>query len=130
MPGSSGPPVASIAGGGADAPVPGELGSFSWDGLTSDAPWLVPPAGIAAGPGAPLVMTLAPSFEQEAWSARWARIGADGADTEGTLDGGTGTTGQIAMTAPVAPGPWSLQVIASFADGGNAAWYWRITVAE
>ena len=55
-----GRPVASL-GGGVAGSVPGELGTFLWDGLGSDSPWIVPPGAVPAAPGAPLAVTLDPA---------------------------------------------------------------------
>ena len=125
---TGGPPSAALTGAGIDAPVLGELGSFTWDGLTSDAPWIVPPTGIQSGPGARVQVSVTPPLASRRWAARWAAIGADGTATSITRDGGSGTAGPIAVTVPAGPGPWSLQVIAAFADGNNGAWYWRLEV--
>ena len=68
-----GPPVAAIDGGVAGS-VPGELGTFLWDGLGSDSPWIVPPGAVPVAPGAQLAVTLDPRLAPIRWSARWAPV--------------------------------------------------------
>jgi hypothetical protein len=125
-----GPPAALLDGatGAPDAPLPGELGTFTWDGLTSDAPWLVPSTGGTTVPGSTLEVAFGPSLDATGWVAAWAPIDGDVA-ADATRAGGRGTIGPVRVTAPARPGSWSLQVMASFGDGRNAAWYWRIEVA-
>ena len=120
-----GPPVASLEGGAAGI-VPGELGTFLWDGLGSDAPWLVPPGSVPAAAGAPLAVTLDPALAPRRWTARWARVTAGTAGDPATVI--TGDDAAIGMAAPAAQGPWGLQVEITFAAGRRAAWYWSLSV--
>jgi hypothetical protein len=120
-----GPPAASlvVAGG---APVPGELGSYVWDGTGSDAPWIVPPADRGVRARAPFGVTLVPPLEIDRWEASWARV--DG-DQPGTPEGGArGDAGPVGVPGPGAVGTWTLQVDVRFANGNHAAWYWRVEV--
>ena len=121
-----GPPGASIAGGSAGI-VPGELGAFSWDGLGSDAPWIVPPRSVRISAAAPITVTLDPALAPERWAARWAPVVARSAGDPATVQ--SGTDAAIKVAAPVAPGTWGLQVEITFAEGRQAAWYWSIDVA-
>jgi len=121
------PPAASLAAEGGD-PVAGQLGSFTWNDLGSDSPWL-PGAPLTVGSGELLTVTLGGDAGDDVavadWSAR--RVPA------GTLNG-SGAAGLGGGDAPVrfaAPGPgsWSVQVLVRFAGGlGSAAYYWQLTV--
>ena len=121
-----GPPAAALTPIGKDA-IPGELGSFTWRSMGSDAPWLVPLADQAVREQGPYVVTFAPPMLVESWTARWAPV-ADG--TAGAVAGfEQGDTGSLVMEGPDQPGTWSLQVDARFAGGDRCAYYWRLEVA-
>jgi hypothetical protein len=119
------PPEARLLGTGA-GPVAGALGTFSWDGLVSDSPWIVPRRGVEATAGATLRVRFEPGPGQVSWTARWARI-RDG-QAGRPRGAGSGDAGPIAVEAPSDAGDWSLQVEARFAGGGRAVWYWRVVV--
>jgi len=124
-PDSPEPPRAILVGG-ADGPEAGDLGTFSWDGLVSDSPWIVPRTGSPVTPGTPLRVRFDPRLRPRAWIARWAPIRHGEAGPP--WDAGSGDDGRVAVEAPMAAGPWSLQLDATFADGRRAVWYWRIGV--
>jgi hypothetical protein len=121
-----GPPSAALTPVGADA-IAGELGSFTWQGIGSDAPWLVPLAAEAVQDAGPYTVTFVPPLLAEAWTARWAPV-VDGAagDVAGSEQGGDGP---LVLDGPVGPGTWSLQVAARFAGGDRGTYYWRLEVA-
>ena len=120
-----GPPVASLAGG-RNGIVAGELGSFLWDGLGSDAPWVVPADPVPLAAGAPLAVTLDPALVPGRWTARWAPVVAGSAGDPANLTTGDGATVNVA--APTVAGTWGLQVEISFSAGRRAAWYWSLDV--
>ena len=66
---SATPPEAALAAEGGD-PVPGQLGSYTWDGTGSESPWL-PGAPIAVGAGESLSVTLVPPTASGTWRARY-----------------------------------------------------------
>ena len=121
-----GPPAATITsiGGG---PIPGQLGGFTWQGMGSDAPWLVPPAAQAVHDAGPYMVTFAPSHLVESWTARWAPV-VDGMAGD-VADSGQGGPGPVLLAGPDRPGTWSLQVDTVFAGGNRGAYYWRLEVA-
>jgi hypothetical protein len=121
-----GPPRAYIAGG-SDGVVPGEIGAFTWDGLGSDAPWIVPSGSLPVVAGVPITVTLDPALAPERWAARWAPVVAGSAGDPAAVQSGTDAAIEVAL--PVAPGTWGLQVEVTFAEGRRAAWYWSIDVA-
>ena len=104
----------------------GALGTFSWDGLVSDSPWIVPRTAVPAGPGDALRIRFDPGPGQSSWTARWARI-RDGEATKPRA-AGSGDDGRVVVEAPSDAGDWSLQLEARFAGGGRAIWYWRVSV--
>jgi hypothetical protein len=120
-----GPPVASIILGG--APVRAELGSFSWDGLSSDAPWVIPGAIGVAARGQPLDVTLVPAMAAATWDAVWAPI-RDGAPAVQGRVAGEGTGPIESLRAPRDPGDWSLRLAMRFAPGRSGTWYWHVAV--
>lgn len=121
-----GPPAATIKaiGGG---PIPGQLGGFTWEGMGSDAPWLVPPADEAVLDAGPYMVTFARSPLVESWTARWAPV-VDGTVRD-VADSGQGGPGPMLLAGPDRPGTWSLQVDTRFAGGNRGAYYWRVEVA-
>jgi hypothetical protein len=120
-----GPPVALLDDGAAGS-VQGELGTFLWDGLGSDSPWIVPRAVTPVEPGAPLAVTLDPGLAFLGWTARWAPVAAGSAGDPAAA--ATGPGAPIEMAAPMPPGAWGLQVEITFAEGRRAAWYWSVSV--
>jgi hypothetical protein len=124
-PDSPEPPRAILIGG-ADGPETGDLGTFSWDGLVSDSPWIVERTGSRVTPGARLRVRFDPRLQPRAWIARWAPIRHGEAGTP--RGAGFGDGGRIALETPMDSGPWSLQLDATFADGRRAVWYWRLGV--
>ena len=124
-PDSAAPPRAILVGG-VDGPEAGDLGTFSWDGLVSDSPWIVQRTGTAVTPGARLRVRFDPRLVPLAWSARWAPIRHG--ETGTPRDAGSGDGGRVSVEAPMEAGPWSLQLDATFGDGRRAVWYWRLGV--
>ena len=124
-PDSPEPPRAILVGG-ADGPEAGDLGTFSWDGLVSDSPWIVQRSGSPVTPGTRLRVRFDPRLQPRTWVARWAPIRHGEAGTP--RDAGSGDAGRVAVEAPMDSGPWSLQLDATFADGRRAVWYWRLGV--
>ena len=120
-----GPPSLSLRGSATGA-IRGELGSFLWDGLGSDAPWIVPATASHVASGGYLEVVVAPPRESDHWTARWAPVagGAPG-DPSATAEGGAGG---IRLTAPSRPGTWGLALEVSFGDGRRGTWYWRLDV--
>ena len=104
----------------------GELGSFSWDGLVSDSPWIVPATGSPVEPARRLRVRFAGGPPVAAWTARWARVRNGDAGEPRPAGSGVGTP--LAIDAPPGRGGWSLQVDVRFDGGGRAAWYWRVRV--
>jgi len=120
---SAGPPPATLAAEGGDG-VTGQLGSFTWNGGGSDAPWL-PGAPVDVGAGEPMTVTIADGVGVGEWSAR--RVPAGTANGSGAVGLGGGPA-PITFSAP-SPGSWSVHVLVRFADGlGSASYYWRLTV--
>jgi hypothetical protein len=129
--GGSGPPDSSeppraILVGGQEGPEAGDLGTFAWDGLVSDSPWIVQRTGSPVTPGTRLRVRFDPRLVIRTWVARWAPIRRG--ETGTPRDAGSGDGGRVAVEAPMAAGPWSLQLDATFGDGRRAVWYWRLGV--
>ena len=112
--------------GGTGAEVPGTVGSYTWDGVASDTPWL--PAGVLAtseaGAGDPLGVRV-----DGAVVAGWTAAAAPAADRMGLAATALGEGGgpAISFRAPAA-GDSVVLVHAAFVGGGDAAWYWHIVV--
>jgi hypothetical protein len=121
----SDPPDALLAGP-TGGPVAGELGSFSWDGVVSDSPWIVPPTASPLDPARHLRVRVRGGPAVASWTARWAKVRNDEAGPPRLAGSGTGAP--LAIDAPPGPGGWSLQVDIRFDGGGRAAWYWRVQV--
>jgi hypothetical protein len=104
--------------------VPGELGGFTWRGMGSDAPWLVPPPDRALRETGPYAVTFVPPVPVERWTAAWARL-VDG--SAGAIAGSEqGARGPVVFNGPRRPGTWSLRLDVRFAGGGRCAYYWRL----
>jgi hypothetical protein len=124
---ASPPPVAVIAG--LDrADAFGDLGSYTWDGLSSESPWIVGATAGDAHPGAGLEIVLTPAWGLSRWQALWAPVTGTEVGTPIDAGGGEETGGTLRVLAPPDPGPWSLALTADFGQGRNATWYWRIEV--
>ena len=107
------------------ARVRGELGSYAWDGVSGDAPWILPRSGPHVAPGSPVAVAIPGQGTAVSWDAAWApvRAGTAGAPTQ-TASG----AGAVSLVAPRRAGIWSLRLTARFAPGREATWFWRVTV--
>jgi hypothetical protein len=121
----AGPPAATLAATGGEQ-LAGELGTFTWLDLGSDAPWIVPPPGRKIEGRGPFTVAFDPAMPVERWTAGWARVAASGAGTPS--DGGRGTGSSVSLKPPSSPGTWGLQVHAWFGPDRHATWYWRVEV--
>jgi hypothetical protein len=114
------PPKAllSVAGGAATA---GALGTYTWLGTGSDAPWLQgTPVKLPAGGAA--TVALEPSVPIAAWSVMKARPGGD----ETTARDIGGGSGPIAFTVPNEAATIVLRVeLAS--NAGDATYFWALS---
>ena len=118
------PPMARLAVEGGD-PVEGQLGTYTWAGGGSDAPWL-PGAPIVAASGEPMAIAFEPAIGIAGWRARIVPAAADGPAGARLLAEGTGTP---RFEAPE-PGAWTLEVQVTFAAGMGAASYaWALSVS-
>jgi hypothetical protein len=126
-PGPAEPPIALLDGL-VGAPVAGDLGTFMWDGLVSDAPWVIGTAAGRARPGGALSVAFQPAGPVTGWTARWARV--VGGDVGAPSSAGSGSSAAIDVTAPGTVGRWSLQVSVRFGPDRNATWYWQVGVAR
>jgi hypothetical protein len=126
-PGPADPPIALLDGL-VGAPVAGDLGTFMWDGLVSDAPWVIGTAAGRARRGGALSVAFQPAGLVTGWTARWARV--VGGDVGGPSSAGSGSGAAIDVTAPGTVGRWSLQVSVRFGPDRNATWYWQVGVAR
>jgi hypothetical protein len=113
------PPEARLTSGGVT--VAGAVGTFTWDGVVSDSPWL-PGSDVRAGPGETLRIDLAGASPLR-WSALIAPGGSRGV---GAADAGSGAASPT-LKAPTSRGTWELAVKAIFA-AGEVRYHWRLTV--
>ena len=124
--GRDAPPDATLAAEGGD-PVTGQLGSYTWFGSGSDAPWL-PGSPIAVGAGESLHVAFLPPGDAGSWTARYAA--ADAVDAGGPVGArplGEGT-GEPVFAAP-GTGRWTVEVTITFPAGiGTATYFWELTV--
>ena len=118
------PPEAVLSGLVGGQPATGALGSYTWSGSGSDAPWVVGQPAGPARPGSALTASFS-GASPASWTAAWARVAAGYA---GDPVSGVSGTGAVAVAVPDAAGDWSLQIVATFGPGANAAYYWRLTV--
>jgi len=113
------PPEARLTSGGVT--VAGAVGTFTWDGIVSDSPWL-PGSDVRAGPGETLRIDLAGATPLR-WSALIAPGGSGGV---GMSDAGSGAAGPT-LKSPTIRGTWELAVKVVFASG-EVRYHWRLTV--
>jgi hypothetical protein len=124
------PPTAILHAG--NAAVPGELGSYVFEGSGSDSPWL-PFDSLSIVPVADAPLTVA--FEDGTLVATWSAAIATADDVTGAATRGAGGRGAgapplAAVTIGAIPaGSWVLSVRLELADGrGDATYYWAIEV--
>jgi len=124
LPGS--PPAATLGGLAGERTAAGSLGSYTWAGGGSDAPWIVAKPVATVKAGAPLHVTFG-GMVPSGWSAAWARVidGAAAAPTSGSAG-----PSDVTLDAPSDAGQWSVRVTASFGPGANATYYWRVSVTH
>lgn len=114
------PPVAVLA---VDARpgVAGSLGTYTFRGAGSDAPWL-PGAALPVGGGGTARVDLVPDVGVATWRVKRAPPGdPDGAAAQQIASG----SGPIAFPIDAVAG--TILVDVEFADAqGSAAWFWRV----
>jgi hypothetical protein len=141
--GQDGPPTAQLTAGGVTQA--GTVGSFSFGGVSLDAPWLpadvVPPVALPRT-AAEVVVSLAPPSTFVAWSARYADAADETGDTAIELAaGGEAVDPDIRPSTPPTEltrasfsrppsGSWVLAVRLDFADGGDATYFWQLLVPD
>jgi hypothetical protein len=108
-----------------DSSANGELGTYFWADVGTDAPWIVGNLAGTAGRGAPLHITFG-GARPGTWTAAWAKVVQGSA---GSPVGASTGTGDVALSAPGSGGDWTLRVTAVFGPTANATYYWRLTVA-
>jgi hypothetical protein len=100
----------------------GEIGTYTWLGTGTDAPWL-PGTPLKAASGGAASVTLAPPAPSTTWTVRIARPG----DTQGSTARAVAEgSGPIQFTVPAGGG--SLLVHVDFAaNAGDANWFWSLS---
>lgn len=115
------PPDALLSVGGG-APSIGELGTYTWLGAGSDAPWL-PGTPVKLQAGVTATVSLEPPVAIATWSVREAKPGdRDGTTARGIASG----SGPITFTVPAQAGSLAVQVRFA-ADAGDANYFWALT---
>jgi hypothetical protein len=120
----SAPPAATLSGLAGGRPATGALGTYTWGGGGSDAPWIVGKRAGTAGSGSRLAVDLG-GLTPVGWDTAWAKV-RNGVAASPT--GASSGTGLPVVTAPSSGGDWTLRVTVSFGPGANATYYWRISV--
>ena len=114
------PPNALLSVGGGAA-TRGQLGTFTWLGTGSDAPWLPgSPINVAAGGAA--TISFDPALGVAAWSIRKAKPGAR--DEIGAREIAAGN-GAITFSVPAEAGTLALHV--EFPNAGDANYFWALS---
>jgi hypothetical protein len=122
-PGIDGPPAALASVEGGDA-VAAQLGTYTWAGRGSDAPWLQG-APLSVGRGEVLGVAFDPMIRVSSWTARFVPLGQDGPDGGQALGEGQGP---IHLDVPP-PGGWTILLQVEFPAGlGTANYAWAVTV--
>jgi hypothetical protein len=104
------------------APIPGVLGTYTWLGTGSDAPWLRG-TPVTLPPGGTATVSLKPPVGTASWSIRKAKPGDASGTTARQIAAGTGP---IAFTVPPEAGTILLTV--DFAGGvGTANYFWALS---
>jgi hypothetical protein len=119
----AGPPGASLVLG-PGLLVPGDLGTYTWIDIVSDAPWLPGAGPIPVQAGGTLLVTIEDDPPVVAWEVLWAPL--RGAGPEPPVDGADGT-GPILFGAPPSGG-WSVRLEVSLGEARRATYYWRLDV--
>lgn len=115
--------------------IPGELGSYTYDGAGSDSPWL-PARGLEAVPvttGSTLTLTLQDGSAFGMWTVRASKAAnEDGIPVRGLASGGddAATVTAAEIHAPPA-GSWVVAATLYFPqEGGDATYYWLLDVTN
>jgi hypothetical protein len=111
--------------------VPGELGSYVFEGSGSDSPWLPfdSLSVVTVAAGVPLTI----AFEDGTTIATWSAAVAAAEDEAGEAGQGVGGRGSgepplaAVATDAIPVGRWVLSVRLELADGrGDATYYWAL----
>ncbi len=107
--------------------VGGSLGSYTWDGVLADGPWIVPKSGVHAAPATRLTIAFGGGAGTTlvSWDASWAPVRNGTAGTPRAAGSGQGA---VSLVTPGGAGTWSLRLTAHFGEAQEATWFWRVTV--
>jgi hypothetical protein len=116
------PPVALLTVG-SSGPTPGAIGSYTYLGTGSDAPWLPGTPTTVPSRGGRATIVLQPAVATAAWTVRQAQTG----DTDGTTARRIAAgTGPIAFALPTGSG--TIVLVVDFAAGaGSASYFWALS---
>jgi len=123
------PPVATLTVPGGP-PIEGDVGTYSWDGFASDAPWL--PGGDPVHVPADILASIRfpPGTEISTWTVAYAPLPASGpADPAAARVQARSITAEVDFPAPPA-GAWSVRLWAEFPGHGQVGYFWRFEVSE
>jgi hypothetical protein len=109
------------------SPIRGDLGTYTWGGVVSDAPWIVERSAATVPASTRPTVTFAGTAVPVSWIARWARVRGGEPGRPRAAGRGDGSA-PVVVDAPPGPGSWSLRLEARFGAGARATWYWRVRV--
>lgn len=120
------PPIVRLIGADGRA-IAGALGTFSWAGLTSDAPWL-PGAPVQVRAGEPIRFDAPAGLPAvDSWTSRLAIAETRGRELARTGEGSAGDPVEVSL--PAGDGAWELAITIRFVGGDSATWFWSLSRA-
>ena len=109
-------------------PVEGSVGTFTWDGFASDAPWLPGAGPVLVRPDILAHVRLPAGMEVDEWRAVYAPLDGTSVTIEAAVLQSNGGSAEIDFPAPPA-GTWSVRLEVRFVGHGRVTYYWRFETA-
>jgi hypothetical protein len=110
-------------------PVEGSVGTYTWDGFASDAPWLPGAGPVRARQDVLAHVRIASALEVTEWVAWYAPLDGQTVAVEAAREQTRGPTSEIDFPAPPA-GTWSVRLDVSYLGRGRVSYYWRFESTE
>jgi hypothetical protein len=108
-------------------PVEGDVGTFTWDGFASDAPWLPGAGPVRVRPDVLVHVRLGAALEVSEWAARYTPLDGQVVDAFAAQEQSRGSSAEIAFPVP-SDGTWSFQLEIWYVGRGRVTYYWQVEV--
>ena len=109
-------------------PIDGDVGTYSWDGFASDAPWLPGTEPVLVAADIVASVRFPPGTDISTWRVSYAPLVDGPIDPATAVAQSSSVTAEVDFPAPPA-GTWSVRLRADFPGHGSVSYFWRFEVS-